>query len=161
MALVRSLRRTARHLDRTLSEIRRSSPPPPPPSADSRIRPRMRCALIVSENERARRVLIERLAAAGFYVEWARTAHDARTRAERSEPDVLLIDHSANEALKGEVTRALACAGARQHAIVVTVDRFPGNPSSERSVTVVELRNPLLDGADVVGCVARAISVPR
>jgi CheY-like chemotaxis protein len=160
--LVRSLKRTSRHLERTLTEVRRTSfPPAPGPKADSRVRLRMQCALIVSDSEKVRRVLVERLSAAGFYVEWASDGDGARVRAGRSEPDVVVVEHSSNDALKGEVVGALAARDAPHRTIDVTVDRFPGRPSSERRVTIVQLRHAGEPAAAVVAAVAQAISVWR
>jgi PleD family two-component response regulator len=155
--LVRSLKRTSRHLEKVLTELRRSSWPTLP-EADSRVRRRVRCVLIVSESDRARRFFVEPLVAAGFFVEWASNAQEAHARAERCDPDVVVVEHSANDALSREVVTGLAAANAMQRTLIVGVDRSAVGTSSERCVTVVQLRESDQDIGDVIGAIGQAVS---
>lgn len=101
-----------------LSGLRRSDDPPTAPTR-SGVRPRVRCALIVSANEPSRSLLVERLLAAGFHVEWAADAKEAQERAGGSPPDVVVVEHLGDEPLSAQLlgdwlTIAVKC-GSSQH----------------------------------------------
>jgi hypothetical protein len=121
----------------------------------------MRTALIVSESERTRRVLLERLIAAGFYVEWAISPLDARLRMAQINPDLAIIDHTSKGSLSDEAAAGFGARDAMRRTLYVQVGRFPGSDSEERRVTIVQLRDSGRAAADAVDRVAQAISVWR
>jgi hypothetical protein len=151
--------RPSAHLESTVSETRRSSPPPARGArADSGVRTRTECALIVAEEDRARGILADRLIAAGFFVEWASNAEEARRKASRCKPDVVVVEHLPNGPLMDDVVRSVVMTDATRHSlVVVTIDRAPGVSAARRLVTLL-FRN---DAQHTIDTLIRAIVPSR
>jgi hypothetical protein len=162
---VRSLERASRALEKAITETQRSNQQSSPGrKADSGVRRRKRGALVVTDDGKTRELLVDRLIAEDFLVESASSAEEAKAKAARFAPDIVVIEHSANDRSSGEVVGAMDPGDAEQPTsplVVVTIGRSPGIPLVGRCVTVVQRRDSDLEISDVVRAVMHATGIRR
>jgi hypothetical protein len=108
-----------------LSGLRRRDDPPTP-ATRSGVRPRVLNALVVSANDASRSLLVARLMAAGFHVEWAADAKETQERAEGSPPDVVVVERLGNEPLSekllgGWLTIVVQCVSGQHFAEIARI----------------------------------------
>jgi hypothetical protein len=129
---------------------------------ESGVRQRLLSAIVVGGAEHARRLLVERLIAAGFVVEWVTTAEEARTRVRRCDPDVVVIvEQHAGDGLTSAVA-AVGAGEAIQHPrVVVTIDGSMGGSPAGRRITVIQWRDTGREFSDVVRSIMDAASARR
>jgi hypothetical protein len=162
MDWVRSLERASRQLDRVLADAKGRDLAPPASKADSGVRTRVRCALVVSEDQCARRLLVEELIAARFFVEWATTAEEARAKASRAAPDVIVVEYTRADTLEGNLIADLAADSAAERApMVITVYRSGAVPPERVGVTLIQRNNSGQDVADAVRAIVDAYAARR
>jgi hypothetical protein len=148
---IRSLERARRDLDRALTEVERAAlPAPPRPKKGSGVRARIRFALVIAEDDQARKLIVDRLGAAGFHVEWAASVAEA---APRHSPDITVLDHDPADPTSWEcVLTAAPCEAGHRPLAVLTVRSSPG-PLEDRCITFVQWRDlgsPVCDVARAV-----------
>jgi hypothetical protein len=150
---IRSLERARRDLDKALTEVERTaSPPPPRARKESDVRARVRCALVVAEDGPARKIIVDRLSAAGFHVEWATRLTDA---AARRSPDIAVFDHDPADHPAGwDCVLAREPREATQLPMAVLRLRSSPGPLEDRCITFVQWR----DVGAAVCEVARAVT---
>jgi hypothetical protein len=150
---IRSLERARRDLDRALTEVERAaSSPPPRARKESGVCARVRSALVVAEDGPTRKIIVDRLSAAGFHVEWATKVTEAVARLS---PDVAVFDHDPadhSSSWESIVTPTPREAGDRPLA-VLRLRSSPG-PLEDRCITIVQWR----DVGAAVCDVARAVT---
>jgi hypothetical protein len=140
---VRSIERTSRRLEKVLVDSRRTGHPPSTPRGRmaSGVRKRPRCALVVAENEETRQLLGKVLNGAGFFVEFAGDAREARTKAQRCAPEVVAVEHVSNEPFRGRALAELAAGDVSQGPLVVVTIDLPSHVRTPaRCVTVAQRR---------------------
>ncbi len=150
---IRSLERARRDLDKALTQVERAarSSPAARPSSDSGVRARVRCALVVAEDGRARKIIVDRLASAGFHVDWATKMTEA---AARRWPDIAVFDHDpADDPASRECVLTRTSRQTADRPLAVLRLRSSPGPLADRCITIVQWR----DAGAAVCDVARAL----
>jgi hypothetical protein len=150
---IRSLERARRDLDKALTEVERAaSSPAPRAKKESGVRARVRCALVVAEDGPARKIIVDRLSAAGFHVEWA--AKTTEVAARRSH-DIAVFDHDpADHPTSWDCVLTPAPREATDRPLAILRLRSSPGPLADRCITIVQWR----DVGTAVCAVARAVT---
>jgi hypothetical protein len=154
-AAIRTVERASRKLGDVLSDTRRLADSlAPPPKLASGVRRRLRCAIVVAADGHLRHLLVEQLIAEGFVVEWVTCAEEARFRAARCDPDLVVVEHSPGDGLEGELVRVTAVDPIRRPRIVVTLHCSVRWLSRDRSVSIIQWRDTGADFYDIIRAIA-------
>jgi CheY-like chemotaxis protein len=153
--IIRSLERASHDLDRTLTVLRRDSEPPPPsPKHSSGVRGRVHGVLVVADDDQTRRLLVDRLRAAAFFVDWACDVESGKQKALQRAPDVVVVDRSADESVGREFARMMEADEGQTPGAVLTLDGAGGD-GVERSVAVFSWRDTGHEIGDVVTAITK------
>jgi hypothetical protein len=151
--IIRSLERASHDLEKTLTVLRRDSEPPVPSKHASGVRGRAQGVLVVAVDDPTRRFVVDRLRAAGFFVDWACDAESGRQKAAQCAPDVVVVDRGAEECAEHEFARMMETDPQQGDIAVLTVDSGMGGGG--RSVAVFPWRDSEREIRDVVRAIAR------
>jgi CheY-like chemotaxis protein len=160
LAIIRSLERASHDLENTLTVLRRDSEPPPPaPKHASGVRGRVHSVLVVAEDDTTRRLLVDRLRAAGFFVDWACDAESGRQKASQSAPDVVVVDRGTDQSVGREFAKMME-ADEGQPSIAVLAIGGSEAPGEERTVAVFQWREAGREIRDVVQAITKRTAAP-
>jgi hypothetical protein len=117
------------------------------------VRGRVYGVLVVAEDDQTRRLLVDRLRAAGFFVDWASDFESGQQKALQGAPDVVVVDRSADEAVGREFARMMETGEGQPPGAVLTLDDG-GAGGVGRSVAVFPWRDSGREIGDVVQAIA-------
>jgi hypothetical protein len=150
--IIRSLERASHDLEKTLTVLRRDSEAPPAiPKHSSGVRGRVHGVLVVAEDDQTRRFLVDRLRAAGFFVDWACDFDSGKQQALQRAPDVVVVDPCA---AGREFARMMETDEGQKPGAVVTVDSSEA-AGGERSIAVFPWRDSGREISDVVHAIIK------
>jgi CheY-like chemotaxis protein len=148
-------------LDRALSQVKGGGdgPDSSPEKVSSGIRRRIRVVLVVGDDERTRQLLAEPFRRGRYLVESSSdSAQQACAMAQRFAPDVVVVEHEANDTLGADVVREIALLDGEAHSpVVLTVLRSPADPSGRRCVTIAGWPRVPREIGEFVGMVVEAM----
>jgi CheY-like chemotaxis protein len=160
LAIIRSLERASHDLENTLTVLRRDSEPPPPdPKHASGIRGRVHSVLIVAEDDPTRRLLVDRLRAAGFFVDWACDAESGRQKASQTAPDVVVVDRGTDLSVGREFAKMMEADEGQPPIAVLAIDASEAS-GGERTVAVFQWRETGREIRDVVQAIVKKTAPP-
>jgi CheY-like chemotaxis protein len=161
LAIIRSLERASHDLENTLTVLRRDSEPPPrEPKHASGIRGRVHSVLIVAEDDATRRLLVDRLRAAGFFVDWACDAESGRQKASQSAPDVVVVDRGTDASVGREFAKRMEADESPPPIAILAIDGSDEASGGERTVAVFQWRETGREIRDVVQAIMRKTAPP-
>jgi hypothetical protein len=148
--IIRSLERASQDIENTLTVLRRGSEPPPAQSNHaSGVRERVFSVLIVAEDDPLRRLLVDRLRAARFFVDWACDAESGKQKASQGSPDVVVVDHGTDPSVGGELAKMTETDEEHPPIAILAIDGCGANAGG-RTVAVFKWRDTGIEMREVV-----------
>jgi CheY-like chemotaxis protein len=159
LKIIRSLERASHDLENTLTVLRRDSEPQPTESKHaSGIRGGVHSVLIVAEDDPTRRLLVDRLRAAGFFVDWACDAESGRQKVSQTAPDVVVVDRGMDPSVGRELAKMMEAEEGQPPMAVLAIDG--SEAGGERTFAVFQWREKGREIGDVVRAIAKKAAPP-